>query len=317
MARPRRPKKYQYPRSNSHKEHWWEIAINPQAGCKPVSEGCDNCLAAFGAWKKLKRTSNRGLTRKLPSGQIVFTGLIRPQHHNWDKPLDWSIGKRIYVGASSDLFLNDKLALANLQHLHDLAVAAPQHIYIFTTRYSDVMRRVMLERPYFYAPNIWPGVSVESQAYSHRIDDLFAVPATVRVIAAEPLLGPLVLPEYALGQRTWVTCRPDVCEVKKLARPCLPEWVYDLRAQCLRSNTAFFFVRPAKRGHAHPTAYDILPDGRFWQSTPRTNVMDAIFHQNPRKILKPRNTNLPPEPPDQTPGMSAPKDPRTKSIFEI
>ena len=84
--------------------------------------------------------------------------------------------------------------------------------------------------------NVWMGVSVENADYVHRIDLLRQVPAAVRFLSLEPLLGPL--PNLNLEGIHWVIVGG---ESGPGARPMDPDWVRDIRDQCLDQGVAFFF----------------------------------------------------------------------------
>ena len=87
-----------------------------------------------------------------------------------------------------------------------------------------------------WAPNIWMGVSVENRRVIHRIHDLQAVPAYVRFLSCEPLLGPL--DDLPLDEIHWVIVGG---ESGPGARPMQAEWVRSILEQCRRAHVPFFF----------------------------------------------------------------------------
>ncbi len=104
------------------------------------------------------------------------------------------------------------------------------------------------------------GVSVENQAFISRINHLRTTPARVKFLSLEPLLGPL--PNLDLEGIDWVIVGG---ESGPGARPMAPEWVLDIRNQCLRSNVPFFFkqwggVRRKEAGREL--------EGRTWSQMP-------------------------------------------------
>ncbi len=118
-----------------------------------------------------------------------------------------------------------------------------------------------------YAPhlewtqNIWAGVTVEAQAYSHRVDALRSVPAAVRFLSLEPLLGPIE--GLNLDGIDWVIVGG---ESGPGARPMREEWVLRLRDECLMADVPFFFkqwggVRKKKAGRRL--------DGQLWSQLPQ------------------------------------------------
>jgi protein gp37 len=109
-------------------------------------------------------------------------------------------------------------------------------------------------------PNVWMGVSVESREHACRIDHLRAVPAAIRFLSLEPLLGPL--PDLNLEGIHWVVLGG---ESGPGARPLAPEWVTDLRDQCLAAAVPFFFKQ---WGGVHRRRAGRVLEGRTWDETP-------------------------------------------------
>jgi protein gp37 len=115
--------------------------------------------------------------------------------------------------------------------------------------------------------NVWMGVSVENQTWAHRIDDLRKVPAKVRFLSCEPLLGPLRLDLRGID---WVIVGG---ESGARARQVDPQWVKQIREQCEGAGVAFFFKQwgafneaGAKVGKGR--AGRVL-DGRLWSAMPK------------------------------------------------
>lgn len=109
--------------------------------------------------------------------------------------------------------------------------------------------------------NVWLGVSVENANYVRRIDDLRRVPARVRFLSLEPLLGPL--PDLDLTGTNWVIVGG---ESGPGYRPCNPEWVREIRDQCVAADVAFFFKQ---WGGFRPKSGGRELDGRTWDEFPR------------------------------------------------
>ena len=109
--------------------------------------------------------------------------------------------------------------------------------------------------------HIWAGTSVELDRYTWRANhSLRRVPAAVRFVSAEPLLGPL--PSRQLDHLQWVITGG---ESGVGYRPCQPEWVYDLRDRCVAAGVAFFHKQ---WGGRTPKAHGRLVDGRTWDELP-------------------------------------------------
>lgn len=240
------------------KIEWCDETINPQIGCWPVSEGCENCYAAKMAWR-LQSMNTRGYTGV--AMKHGWSGLVNHIFKEWDKPLRWNKPKRIFVGSMTDLFINGyEESLTNMDRLCDLAVKCPQHTFITLTKRSWEMGTsyfMNMFKGVIPPDNIWFGVTVELQNHCGRIWDMLQMQRKINVISCEPLLGPIDLPEKALGPNTWVICG---AETGPRARPCNPDWVRSLRSQCIASGSHFFFKKFANG--------DTTIDGIEWHQFP-------------------------------------------------
>jgi protein gp37 len=112
-----------------------------------------------------------------------------------------------------------------------------------------------------WSPNIWAGVSVESQAWSWRVDILKQVPAPIKFLSCEPLLGAL---DLSLDDTNWVIVGG---ESGAGARPMQAEWVRDIRDGCLDAKVPFFFKQ---WGGIHKKKNGRELDGRTWDEFPLT-----------------------------------------------
>ena len=168
---------------------WTEATWNPTTGCNRISAGCDNCYALTLA-KRLKamgnpkyqqdgdpRTSGPGF------GLAVHPGAL-------DLPKRWRTPRTVFVNSMSDLW-HARVSTEFIHRVFEVMVDTPQHTYQLLTKRPRRLVRMASDLP--WAQNIWVGVSVESQEQAWRIDELTKVPAAVRFVSAEPLLGPLVL----------------------------------------------------------------------------------------------------------------------------
>src|SRR5438132_97692 len=140
--------------------------------------------------------------------------------------------------------------------------ATPQHTYQILTKRADRVRRLapVLEWP----PNVWMGVSVENQVFAFRAKRLAQVPAAVRFLSVEPLLGPVTLDLTSIN---WVIVGG---ESGPHARPMHPDWARGVRDQCVAAGVAFFFKQ---WGGRTPKAGGRVLDGRTWDEFP--NVGEA------------------------------------------
>ena len=170
----------------------------------------------------------------------------------------------IFVNSMSDLF-HDGVSLDFLNSVFATMQRASWHTFQILTKRSDRLRALASELP--WPGNVWMGVSVESDEYVDRIDDLRAVPAAVRFLSLEPLLGPLS--KLDLDGIHWVIVGG---ESGPGARPIREEWVRDLRDQCVRAKVPFFFKQ---WGGTQKKRTGRTLDGRVWDEFPsRTHSLE-------------------------------------------
>ncbi|MET8031111.1 DUF5131 family protein [Streptomyces avermitilis] len=210
---------------------WTEATWNPTTGCDRVSAGCDNCYALTLA-KRLKamgsaKYQNDGDPRTSGPG---FGLTVHPQA--LQVPLGWRTPRTVFVNSMSDLF-HARVPLDYVQRVFDVMAATPQHTYQLLTKRARRLRQVAdrLQWP----ANLWMGVSVESAKELPRVDDLRLVPATVRFLSCEPLLGPLT--GLGLDGIDWAIVGG---ESGPGARPMDLAWAGDIVEQCRQSRTAPF-----------------------------------------------------------------------------
>jgi protein gp37 len=186
--------------------------------------------------------------------------------------LRWKRPRLIFVNSMSDLFHAD-VSEDYLQLVFDVMQRTPQHTYQILTKRAERLARVA---PRLRWPdNVWMGVSVEGARYSWRIDYLRLVPASVRFVSAEPLLGPLN--NLDLEGIHWLIAGG---ESQSGCRPSELEWFRDLRDQCRRAHIAFFLKQlgghPSKRG-----GDDAILDGRRWTEMPPLADAKSAVNPNP------------------------------------
>jgi protein gp37 len=201
---------------------WTDKTWNPTTGCTKVSPGCIHCYAET-ITKRFRFANGFDLT-------------LYPQRLT--EPLKWRTPIRIFVNSMSDLF-HEKVPLDFIQSVFQTIEKTPQHTYQILTKRPE--RLVELAPHLQFHKNIWLGVSVESQDYISRIDLLRQVPANVRFLSCEPLLGSLYLD---LTNIHWVIVGG---ESGQKHRPINLDWVRDIHHQCRRSKVAFFFKQVGGR----------------------------------------------------------------------
>jgi protein gp37 len=228
-----------------------------------VSPGCDHCYA------KTFAERFRGVP-KHPYEQ-GFDLKLWPER--LELPLKWKKPRRIFVNSMSDLFHRD-VPSSYIQEVFHVMHKADWHIFQVLTKRSARLLKLGPTLP--WAPHIWAGVSVETLQYRWRIEHLRCVPAHVRFISAEPLLGPL--DGLDLTGIHWVIAGG---ESGRGHRPCNPDWVRSLRGQCLVQRVAFFFKQWG--GHTPKSGGRVL-DGRTWDEMP-VNLIHTDVNANQMELI--------------------------------
>jgi len=227
---------------------WTESTWNPVTGCTRISPGCQHCYA-------------ERMTRRLKAmGQARYRNGFRVTTHPeaLDLPLSWRKPQVIFVNSMSDLF-HEKVPAEFIQRIFAVMGQAERHVFQILTKRADRLAELSDQLP--WASNIWMGVTVEMQAYVSRIERLQSVPAAVRFLSLEPLLGPIA--DLPLDGIHWVIAGG---ESGPNARPMHMDWARSVRDQCLAAEVPFFFkqwggVRRKEAGR--------LLDGRTWGEYPR------------------------------------------------
>ncbi len=204
---------------------WTEMTWNPTTGCNKLSAGCKFCYAEVMS----RRLQAMGVEKYKDN----FKLRIHPKE--LDLPYTWKKPKVVFVNSMSDMFHKD-VPIAFIQQVFKVMKENPQHVFQVLTKRADVLRYYDSEGWLEWTHNIWMGVSVEDSRVRHRIDLLRETGARVKFLSCEPLIGPL--PDMNLNGIDWVIVGG---ESGRKPRPMKPEWVQDIKEQCQRSNTAFFF----------------------------------------------------------------------------
>lgn len=163
----------------------------------------------------------------------------------------------IFVNSMSDLF-HDAVPEDHIKKAFEVMEKADWHIFQILTKRAE--RLAKLAPRLSWPPNIWQGVSVESQLYTRRILYLQKVPAAVRFLSVEPLLGPIE--KLPLEGIQWVIVGG---ESGPRHRTIKPEWVRQIRSQCVTAGIPFFFKQ---WGGITPKSGGRLLDGRTWDQMP-------------------------------------------------
>ncbi|WP_226779566.1 DUF5131 family protein [Oceaniglobus trochenteri] len=215
------------------KIEWTTHTFNPWWGCTKVSEACKHCYAE--AWAK--RVGQNVWGPKPERRQLSDT--------HWRQPLKWNRDAegaaerpRVFCASMADVF-EDREELVPLRaRLFDLIEETPNLDWLLLTKRPQNVAR-MAKWQAEWPDNVWLGTTVELQ---HRADELLpylaAIPAKVRFISAEPLLGSLAIEPWLETTIDWVITGG---ESGPKARPASPEWFRSLHSQCMRTETAFHF----------------------------------------------------------------------------
>lgn len=259
---------------------WTEVTWNPTTGCTKVSEGCDNCYADV-----LSRRLLAGVYRgRLP---VVNTPAnradpfaVRMWPERLAQPARWKGSRRVFVNSMSDLFHRD-IPPEFLREVFEVMLDVGRHTYqVLTKRPSRAARFVRRNHDLFgdrgLPPHIWIGTSTENQKTAYRIRHLQAVPAAVRFLSCEPLIGPLSLcGVLGSGGIHWVIVGGESGAGR---RPMDGRWVRELRDECVAAEVPFFFKQ---WGGRTPKAGGRQLEGREWNQMPMragngTSGLDAL-----------------------------------------
>lgn len=235
---------------------WTHATWNPVRGCTKVSPGCKYCYAETFAERW------RGV-----AGHPYEQGFdLRLVPEKLDEPLNWRRPRMIFVNSMSDLF-HEGVPDSFIRQVFEVMVRAEWHTFQILTKRSARLRDLAPHLP--WPPNVWQGVSVEDDRYTWRIEDLQQVPAAVRFLSVEPLLGPI--PQLPLQGISWVIVGG---ESGPQHRHIDPGWVREIRDQCLHAQVAFFFKQWG--GRTSKTGGRLL-DGREWNGLPEVQVHQAAL----------------------------------------
>ncbi|WP_199246965.1 DUF5131 family protein [[Phormidium] sp. ETS-05] len=228
--------------SNHTGIEWTDRTWNPTTGCTKISPGCTHCYAEA-LTKRFHTNFPNGFNLTLHQERLEY-------------PLHWRQPSRIFVNSMSDL-LHQDVPIEFIQQVFDVMGKTPWHIYQILTKRHERLAEIATQLQWHQ--NIWMGVSVENQNYVERVDALRKVPAAVRFLSCEPLLGPL---ELDLTDIHWVIVGG---ESGPKHRPMQIEWAASIRDQCQAANVAFFFKQV---GGVTPKAGGKLLDGQIWDEMP-------------------------------------------------
>lgn len=235
---------------------WTEATWNPVTGCDRISPGCDHCYALTLS----KRLKAMGAAKYQLDGDPRTSGpgfgvAVHPS--SLDQPKRWRTPRVVFVNSMSDLF-HAKVPSSFIGDVFEVMAGTPQHTYQVLTKRPRRAARMAAGLP--WPENVWLGVSVETQKYFSRIDELRDIPAAVRFLSCEPLLGPL--DDINLEGIGWVIAGG---ESGPSYRPMELSWARGIRDACVDATVPFFFKQ---WGGRTPKNLGRELDGRLWDEMP-------------------------------------------------
>jgi protein gp37 len=209
--------------AGNSKIEWTEMTWNPVTGCTKVSPGCSHCYA---------ETMARRL--HLMGNPRYRNGFKLTLHDDLvDAPVRWKTPRLVFVNSMSDLF-HEGVPIGFIRRVFETMRRCPQHQFQVLTKRAERLAEIADRLD--WRDNIWMGVSIENQRYAYRAELLAQVPAHVRFLSVEPLLGQI--DDLPLKGIHWVIVGGESgCG----ARPMRREWVESVLRQCRKARVPFFF----------------------------------------------------------------------------
>ncbi len=244
---------------------WTDATWNPVSGCLMVSPGCTNCYAM----RMASRLQAMGHQNYLGSvrqsgGRSVWTGKIQLLSETLEIPLGWKRPRKIFVNSMSDLF-QDGIHPEFISSVWKTMLKADWHIYQVLTKRPINMARLVKKLGLPSATHIWLGTTVEGGDFVKRIDILRDIPAGMRFISFEPLISSVG--SVNLTDIDWAIVGG---ESGPGARPMDIRWVDEIKVQCRKSGTAFFFKQ---WGGKNKKATGRNLHGRTWDEYPKMPIL--------------------------------------------
>ena len=239
---------------------WSDLTWNPTSGCTRVTAGCTNCYAFALHDMRYEAVLNG---KQLPKQYSKPFSTIQLFPERLRIPLTWKKPQKIFVNSMCDLFHSD-VPEEFIAQVFEIMNQARWHTFQILTKRPA--RAARLAHLFKWTPNIWMGTSIESDLVVGRANLLRKIPAAIRFISAEPLLGELT--HLNLEGISWVIVG---AESGKGARPMNLDWARFLRDRCQDEYVAFFLKQYAVNGKKVS-----LPelDGRVWQEFPVVSQME-------------------------------------------
>ena len=226
---------------------WTESTWNPVTGCTKISPGCAHCYAT----RMAKRLQAMGQPRYRNGFRVTL------QPDVVELPLRWRRPRMIFVNSMSDLFHKDVPA-EFIARCFAVMERASWHTFQVLTKRPERALQLAPDLP--WPKNVWMGTTVESAGFVHRVKLLTQIPAHVRFLSLEPLLGPI--PNLPLEGIHWVIVGG---ESGPGARRIEASWVLQIRDRCLSQGVPFFFKQ---WGGQNKKKSGRILDGATWDAMP-------------------------------------------------
>jgi len=234
--------------ANRSKIEWTETTWNPVTGCSKISTGCAHCYA--------ERMSKRLKAMGQPNYSNGFQ--VTTHVDMLERPIKWKKPQIVFVNSMSDLFHED-VPFPFIKNVFQVMQQASHHIFQVLTKRSERLADIASKLP--WPENVWMGVTVENQDNAYRMEALRKIPAAIRFVSFEPLLGPINDPNFS--SIDWAIVGG---ESGPGARVMKPEWVLKILEKCRDYDVPFFFKQwggqnRKKNGRLlQGNTYDEMPD---------------------------------------------------------
>lgn len=242
---------------------WTDATWNPVAGCSIMSAGCTNCYAMRMAARleAMGVEKYKGLTRK-SGGRAKWTGALYLDDNALALPETWKKSRNVFVNSMSDLFHPD-VPVDFIRKVWDAMSRSRRHTFQILTKRPDRMADVLRDG-FDILPNVWLGTSVEDSRVLHRLDDLRTVPARIRFVSFEPLIG-----SVTGGQLDGIHWAIVGGESGPNSRPMNPVWIDEIFEMCTAAKAAFFFKQ---WGGKNKKAAGRIYRHQTWDQMPRLSM---------------------------------------------
>jgi len=228
------------------KIEWTDYSWNPVTGCTEADTSCRNCYA--------KRMAARLAGRNGYPADEPFRLTLHPDR--LDEPLRWRKPRRVFVCSMGDLFHKD-VPDEFIDQVWAAMIARAQHTFLVLTKRPDRMADYARQWHREYQDHIWMGSSAGTQEMlDRRLPHLLRIPAAVRFLSLEPLLGPIDIPAACVKRRrgdpqpNWVIVGG---ESGPKARPCDVEWIRSIVQQCKAAGVPCFVKQLGAKATTGPT----------------------------------------------------------------